>query len=92
MLPIKLDYANLAPDVTDEMVLNWQDIVDLSDKKVAHGGGAGSDFLGWVDPAAMMPDDQLAEIQRMADTISQPERRAGGDRHRWFLFRIKSGD
>ena len=69
MLPIKLDYANLAPDVTDEMVLNWQDMVDLSDKKVAHGGGAGSDYLGWVDPAAMMPDDQLAEIQRMADTI-----------------------
>ena len=69
MLPISFDYANLAPDVTAQMVKDWQDQVNLADSKVANGGGLGSDFLGWVHPGDMMPDDQLAEIKRLATQI-----------------------
>jgi glucose-6-phosphate isomerase len=71
MLPITLDYANLAPDVTKAMVKNWQDQIDLAHRKVAKGGGLGSDFLGWVDPEKMVPDQQLAEIQGLADQIRE---------------------
>ncbi len=71
MLPIKLNYANLAPDVTGQMVKDWQDQVNLAHEKVVHGGGLGSDFLGWVDPEKMVPDTDLAEIQHLADKIRE---------------------
>jgi glucose-6-phosphate isomerase len=47
----------------------WQDLVDLADRKVASGGGRGSDFLGWVDPAGMVTDAEHAAIKSLADDI-----------------------
>lgn len=71
MLPITIDFANLMPDVTREMVLNWQADIDLAQKKVMHGGGAGANYLGWINPEKMVSDHDLAEIQGLADKIRE---------------------
>jgi glucose-6-phosphate isomerase len=69
MIPLKLDYRYLQPDVTLPMVQSWQDLVDLADKKVVSGGGRGADFLGWVDPDTMVSPAEHAKIKELAAQI-----------------------
>jgi glucose-6-phosphate isomerase len=69
MVPLKLDYRYLQPDVTSDQVKAWQDLVDLADHKVVAGGGRGSDFLGWVDPSRMVTDAEHAYIKQLSDDI-----------------------
>ena len=68
-LPISLDYGYLAPDVDLEEVQAFQADVDLAHKKVTQGGGLGSDFLGWVDPAQIVSPDELKTIKTLAAQI-----------------------
>jgi glucose-6-phosphate isomerase len=69
MAALKLDYRYLQPDVTLQQVQAWQDMVDLADRKVVSGGGRGSDFLGWVDPAGMVSEDEYAQVKALAQEI-----------------------
>ena len=68
-LPISFDYGYLAPDVNLEEVKAFQDNVDLAHKKVTQGGGLGSDFLGWVDPAKIVSPDEVKTIKALAAQI-----------------------
>lgn len=71
MLPLKLDFGYLAPDVSLDLVKTWQDMVDLADKKVTNGGGEGDDFLGWVEPKNMVGSGEMREIQSLAAQIRE---------------------
>lgn len=68
-LPISFDYGYLAPNVTPEQVVSWQDQVDLAHKKVTKGGGLGDDFLGWVDPGKIVSSSEVSEIKKVAERI-----------------------
>jgi len=68
-LPISFDYGYLAPDVDLEEVKAFQDNVDLAHKKVTQGGGLGSDYLGWVDPAKIVSPDEVKTIKTLAAQI-----------------------
>lgn len=71
MLPLKLDFGYLAPDISLDLVKTWQDVVDLADRKVTHGGGEGSDFLGWVQPKDMVSGSELQQIKSLAAQIRE---------------------
>ncbi len=68
-LPISFDYGYLAPDVDLDEVKSFQDNVDLAHKKVTQGGGLGSDFLGWVDPAKIVSPEEVKTIKTLAAQI-----------------------
>ncbi|GAB4454017.1 MAG: glucose-6-phosphate isomerase [Armatimonadaceae bacterium] len=65
-LPIALDSAYLAPEVTLEMVSAWKDRLAWAHDTLVNGTGAGADFRGWLDPAAMVSDAEIAEIESVA--------------------------
>jgi glucose-6-phosphate isomerase len=71
MLPLKLDFGYLAPDVSQELVQSWQDILDFADKKVTQGGGEGSDFLGWVEPDSMVSASEMQQIRTLATELRE---------------------
>ena len=64
--PITLDGAHLAPDVTTDHIKNWTSRLAWADSTLRDGTGAGADFRGWLDPAAMVTDAQIAEIEAIA--------------------------
>ena len=68
-LPILFDYGYLAPDVDLDEVKSFQDAVDLAHNKVTQGGGLGSDFLGWVDPARIVSQEEVKTIKTLAAQI-----------------------
>ncbi len=68
-LPLSLDYGYLAPDIDLDEVKSFQDNVDLAHKKVTQGGGLGSDYLGWVDPAKIVSPDDVKNIKALADRM-----------------------
>ncbi len=70
-LPISFDYGYLAPDVDLDEVKSFQDNVDLAHRKVTQGGGLGSDFLGWVDPAKIVSPEEVKTIKALAGQIRE---------------------
>ncbi|MGO8673304.1 MAG: glucose-6-phosphate isomerase [Capsulimonadaceae bacterium] len=70
-IPITIDYSYLAPEVVLDHVTSWQDQVDLAAEKVTSGGGLGEDFLGWVDPAVIVGDDEISAIKLLAEQIRE---------------------
>jgi glucose-6-phosphate isomerase len=68
-LPLSLDYGYLAPDLDIDEVKAFQDVVDLSDKKLTQGGGLGSDFLGWVDPNEIVSAEEVKTIHELTAQI-----------------------
>lgn len=71
MLPLKLDFGYLAPDISLDLVKTWQDVVDLADRKVTQGGGEGSDFLGWVQPKEMVTGGEMDQIRQLSQQIRE---------------------
>jgi glucose-6-phosphate isomerase len=65
-VPLSFDVSYLAPDVTPEEVYSWQDIVNFQHEKIHSGTGAGADFLGWLDPHAMIPAQEVERINKTA--------------------------
>ena len=63
---LSLDAAYLAPNITAELVVQQTDRLALAHATLTNGSGAGSDFLGWLDPAAMADDTLLDEIENIA--------------------------
>jgi len=70
-LPISFDYGYLAPDVDFEEVKSFQDNIDLAHQKITHGGGLGSDFLGWVDPAKIISPEEVKAIHALSSQIRE---------------------
>lgn len=68
---IKLDAAYLEPDLTMEEVAGWQDDVQRMDEKVRNRTGAGSDFLGWVNPSDIAPEDLVARVEETAGKLRE---------------------
>ncbi|MDR3707923.1 MAG: glucose-6-phosphate isomerase [Capsulimonadaceae bacterium] len=69
MLPLKLDYRYLQPEISAASIESWQAEIDLADSRVTKGTGLGSDFLGWVDPSAIVAKDEVAQIKTLAKRI-----------------------
>lgn len=67
-VPIKLDIGYLSPEVTTEEVYSWQSVVNLCHEKLQDKTGAGSDFLGWMDPSTMI---DTAEVDRIIETANR---------------------
>lgn len=65
-VPMTLDYSYLLPHVTPEELRAWQPYVTQAHEMLTQGTAPGSDFLGWLDPQAIMPAAQLADLQRVA--------------------------
>lgn len=68
---LTLDASYLAPNVTAAMVARQQQRLATAHSTLTEGNGAGSDFLGWLDPAAMVTDTELAEILNLAHDLRQ---------------------
>ena len=66
---LSLDAAYLAPNVTPELIAQQTERLALAHATLTKGTGAGSDFLGWLDPAAMADDALLDEIETIADDL-----------------------
>lgn len=64
--PITLDFSYLLPDVTAEEIFDLQPYVTAAHELLQAQNGPGNNFLGWLDPAAIMPAAQLAEIRQTA--------------------------
>jgi glucose-6-phosphate isomerase len=64
--PLKIDAAYLAPNVTPAMVAAWQDRLRWATDTLLSGRGAGADFRGWLDPATIVTEDDVAEIEKIA--------------------------
>ena len=68
-MPLTINAAHLLPNVSPEMVGAWQSRLVWASDTLTHGTGAGSDFRGWLDPAQMVTDAEIAEIQAIADDL-----------------------
>ena len=66
LLPISIDAANLAPEVTPAHVSAWKDRLAWAHRTLVEGTGAGADFRGWLDPAAMVSDEEIDQIEAIA--------------------------
>jgi glucose-6-phosphate isomerase len=72
---LSLDVANLAPHVTREMVVRQTDRLALAQRTLLEGTGAGAEYRGWLEPLAMVSDEELVQIETIA-----AELRANTDR------------
>ena len=68
-IPVSLDTTYLTPDVTPEEVYSWQEVVDFCHDRLHSGTGPGSDFLGWMDPHAMIPKEELERINQVSNDL-----------------------
>ena len=64
--PLQLDAAHLAPDILPAQVAAWTDRLTWADTTLTQGTGAGADFRGWLDPAAIVAEAQIARIETIA--------------------------
>ena len=71
MSPITLDAAHLAPDVTPEQVAAQRSRLGWAQQTLLEGTGAGAAFRGWLDPAGMVDDATLAEIEDIASDLRE---------------------
>lgn len=70
-VPLQLDYSYLLPEVTAEEIASWQAQVTLAEEKLQRKTGLGSDFLGWMDTAALMPANLLQDIKTTAQHMRE---------------------
>lgn len=70
-VPISLDYSYSLPDVTPEDVIGWQPQVTLAHEMLERKSGWGSDFLGWMDPEALVSPEQAAAITGVAASLRE---------------------
>lgn len=68
---ITIDAAMGAPEVDPRLLSAWAERIEHSRQAILRGSGPGSDFLGWLDPAALASDEAIAEIQRVAAELRQ---------------------
>ncbi|MES2458961.1 MAG: glucose-6-phosphate isomerase [Armatimonadota bacterium] len=65
-LPLSLDAAHLAPDIVPAQVAAWSHRLSAAHEMLTTGTGAGADFRGWLDPAAIVTEEQITEIEAIA--------------------------
>lgn len=70
-LPLTIDAHYLAPDVTTEQVARWQDRLTWAHNTLLNGTGAGSDYRGWLDPATMVTEEEIAGIEGIAADLRE---------------------
>jgi glucose-6-phosphate isomerase len=69
MSVLSLDTAFLAPQVTSDLVAQQAARLNTAHQTLLDGSGAGSDFLGWLDPVQMADDALLAQIEEIATDL-----------------------
>jgi glucose-6-phosphate isomerase len=70
-IPLNLDVSYLAPDIMPDQVYAWQDMVDLCHEKLESKTGAGSDFLGWLDPESIVSPDEVDRIVGVSEELKK---------------------
>jgi glucose-6-phosphate isomerase len=71
ILPLKLDAAHLAPDIVPAQVAAWTQRLAAAHETLTKGTGAGADYLGWLDPGAIVTEEQIAEIEAIAKDLRE---------------------
>ena len=66
---IKFDGTKLTPFVHDNELGEMQALVNVADKELRDGSGAGNDFLGWVDLPVNYDKEEFARIKKAAQKI-----------------------
>ena len=66
---IKFDSTKLTPFVHDNELGEMQALVNVADKELRDGSGAGNDFLGWVDLPVNYDKEEFARIKKAAQKI-----------------------
>ncbi|MFM7323073.1 MAG: glucose-6-phosphate isomerase, partial [Armatimonadota bacterium] len=66
---IHLDPTQLFPDLSQSLIEGQATAASAADTVARDKTGAGSDFLGWMDPEALVTDAELAEIERLARSL-----------------------
>jgi len=68
---IRYQTKNLAPWVDDKVLSAMQGQVSAAQALLTSRKGPGSDFLGWLEPAAIVPSAELAAIKAAAKRIQE---------------------
>jgi len=68
---LRLDGSLLASHVTSTEIEAVQDALEGAVEKLHSGTGPGSDFLGWLDPVAMLDGDELVHIRESAARLRE---------------------
>ncbi len=70
-LPLTLDAAHLAPDITPEQIAAWRGRLAWAQQTLLEGTGPGPTSAAWLDPAAMVDDGLLGEIEAIAADLRE---------------------
>ncbi len=68
---LRLDGSLLSSHVDPKQVDSMQADVDAVIEKIHSRSGAGSDYLGWLDPAEMLDDRELVRIRETAKRLRE---------------------
>ena len=70
-MPVELNFEFLAPFVTREDFEALAPEVLAAQQTLRQKSGAGSDFLGWLEPKAINTDDDLLRLTRCAERLRE---------------------
>lgn len=66
---IQIDPTNLAPNISSALIGGLASAAGQADALVRNRGGAGSDFLGWVDPESLVTDAEVDAIVQESERL-----------------------
>jgi len=66
-----LETAYLAPEVVPEEITAKKTVVDFLHSAIHSRTGAGSDYLGWLEPWKMMPNEEIERIEAAASSLRE---------------------
>jgi glucose-6-phosphate isomerase len=69
--PLTLDAHYLSPDVTPAQVALWTDRVAWAHNTLISGTGPGAEYRGWLDPAAMVSEEEVGQIEGVAADLRE---------------------
>ena len=71
MNSISLDSSYLRPDVSPELVKEWQPLVDTCHRLLHEKKGPGSAFLGWMDVENIVSQEELEKLLQEAQKLCE---------------------
>jgi len=70
-LPLAIDATYLAPNVTTDMVAGRRKLIEAAYNDLTGGTCAGSDFIGWLKPSAILSADEMARLKASAKKLRE---------------------
>lgn len=70
MTGLKLDISNTFPFVSKETIFGYKEDVKHHLEALHHKTGAGSELTGWIDLPSRITENDISEIEKVADELS----------------------